>query len=148
MAAPNDNIDQPSDSLTSELFDTSFLEDPGDTDNAAQGPIRIRETRAITAKYLDSEHYGGDDNGDEGVHKKGAGRAFVQATAPSGGKQAIAGRMWLDSDNDKFYVHDGSDFTQVNAADADTVGGKTITVSESTPSGGSDGDIWFQIAST
>jgi hypothetical protein len=73
----------------------------------------------------------------------GGGAATVISDTPPG--SPVAGQMWWESDTGGLflYYNDGSSsqWTQVNGATS----ANKQTISTSAPSGGNDGDVWYQV---
>lgn len=69
-------------------WDSSFENDPGNSDDRSEGALRIRETRQEASDRLETEHDAGPDHisgggSDDGRHLEGSARAFYVTSNPT-----------------------------------------------------------------
>ncbi len=88
------------------------------TDERRDGAQEIRVLRGGVGDRLGKEHVDPAAAGVGGEHIKGSAMVYSQAAAPTlkpDGVTALdaadAGRLWHDTDNDKLFMYDGSDWT-------------------------------------
>ncbi|KKL21064.1 hypothetical protein LCGC14_2449180, partial [marine sediment metagenome] len=67
---------------------SGFEDSPADSDQASAGAGKIRDTRGEARKRLEVEHFFGDtaasEDDDNGLHRIGAARCYMQDAAPTG----------------------------------------------------------------
>lgn len=69
----------------------------------------FRSLKSFQEAWWEQEHYATSGSATSaGVHKQGSARAFVQAAAPSSEVVRPAGQLWVDTDDDGLYYHNGS----------------------------------------
>lgn len=68
----------------------------------------FRSLKSFQEAWWEQEHYATSGSATSaGVHKQGSARAYVSSTAPAS-PVAPAGQLWVDTDDDGLYYHDGS----------------------------------------
>lgn len=107
---------------------SGFEGTPAGSDSPAQGDERIRElketVRAVVAKEHELDPTAGDVIADQGWHKAGSAKAYVQSTAPTTRPDGTTsldaddeGRLWIDSDDTKLGYWDGASWVNIDVAD-------------------------------
>lgn len=106
----------------------SFEASPADSQSPSQGDDRIRELKTDIRSRIENEHISYNDSQSSGavandwIHKAGSAHAWYQAAAPTTYPNGnaldadAAGRLWIDSDDDRAYVYNGSSFVSPKAA--------------------------------
>lgn len=95
---------------------------PADNEKLSLGAGRIRALKNAVRERLQEEHnFSAVDTGtDDGTHKEGSARLFIQSAAPAttpGGAPLVDGYLWLDSDDEKFYVYESSAWVELLDSD-------------------------------
>lgn len=99
----------------------SFEASPAGDSSPSDGDDRIRELKSAIEERMRNEHTTHNDDYSNGtvekdwLHKSGSASAYYQSeepdTYPDGSTSLDSnakGRLWVDEDNDKMYVYDGS----------------------------------------
>lgn len=77
----------------------------------------FRSLKSFQEAWWEQEHYATSGSATSaGVHKQGSARAFVQAAAPTTEVAQPAGQLWVDTDDDGLYYHDGSSWVLMTNA--------------------------------
>lgn len=139
---------------STDAWDTTYETDPDTTDPYSEGPSNMRVMKTITRLRAQTEHFWGSGldsastTQDDGRHREGSARVFVDTTPPEvdSDDNTDACLQVDDADSDA-HCEQGRVWVDVDGADdiADTFDDYTIYVAEDTDTDGF-ADSWVQVS--